>query len=282
MIDHHLKVVHGTEVRRIPPPHKTANKKCGVFLVGNLIEFPQIVEDIGHLISKISLTYNVILYCFNPAEDAKISNTVRNCALQRLRGSYTDDSNLKALLEVAKQQQRIKVDTNKYTAQEMIDLMTDLDFAICMRYHSHVFCTVAGTPFMSISSTRKTRSFVKQAGLSRYQYEIPLDGYCKPIGSDYGDMRNVCRDAIHDKVFITRQQQIFLSQSRFLLSSRQASRLIMVKNKDARCGVADFINETGDYQNGARLLSNYVIGYPDSPYVWGMYEKFKGCWRLHS
>ena len=263
------------EVKRIPPPNKRANKKCGVFLVGNIMEFPKIVEDISHLISKISLTYNVILYCFNPAEDNKIANETRRSALKRLYESYTDDSSLKALLEVAKQEESIKVDTRKYTAQEMIDIMTELDFAVCMRYHSHIFCTVAGTPFMSISSTRKTRSFMKQAGLSRYQYKIPLDGYCTPIGSDYVDMRNICRDAIHDKVLISRQLQAFLSQSRFLLSSKQAYRLITNNKMDIRQGVADFITETNDHQNGARLLSNYVIGYPDSPYVWGMYEKFK-------
>lgn len=262
---------------RIPHPNRTINKKCGVFLVGNLMKFPQIVEDIAHLISKISLTYNIILYCFNPDEDATISFAVRESALNRLHGSYTDNFNLRALLELAKREERIKVNTNKYTAQEMVDLMTDLDFAVCMRYHSHIFCTVAGTPFMSISSTRKTRSLMKQAGLSHYQYEIPLNGYCTPIGSNYNDMRNICGRAIHDKYNISRQLQVFLTQSRFLLSSKQVARLITSKKNDICQGVANFINETGDHQNGARLLSNYTVGYPDSPYVWGMYEKLKAA-----
>ena len=267
----------GDRSGRVPAPEKTANKRCGVFLVGNMVEYPRIAEDIAHLVSKIALTYNVVLYCFNPGEDVEISSRVRFSALQRLNESYTDAPELKSLLEVAKKKGRIKVDANKYSAQEMIDIMTDLDFAVCMRYHSHVFCTVAGTPFMSISSTRKTSSYMKQAGLSRYQYRIPLNGYCTPMGSNYGEMRDICRNAIHNKSGISRQLKVFLNQSRFLLSNQKACRLIRITKTDVCSEIVNFINDTGDHENGARLLSNHLIGYPDSPYVWGMYESFKSA-----
>lgn len=237
-------------------------KKCGVFLVGNLINYPSIVDDIAHLIGKIALTYSVTLYCFDPAEDRPLSEKVRDLALQRISRAITNKN-------------RIIVNSESHTAQEMINIMTDLDFAVCMRYHSHIFCTIAGTPFMSISSTRKTRSYMKQSGLNAYQYEIELDGYGTPVKSDYDAMREICRHALRNRKLIKDQMEMFLKQSRFLLSNRQASRLISINNSDIRQGVARFIEETGDYQNGARLLSNYVIGYPDSPYVWGMYEKFK-------
>ncbi|CAH6421728.1 Polysaccharide pyruvyl transferase [uncultured virus] len=254
---------------------KVDQKKCGVFLVGNLMDFPKIVEDIGHLIGKVALTHDVVLYCFNPTEDTKISEHVRDVTLNRLNNSHTDDTRLNGLLSNAKNGNRIVVDTNKYTAQEMIDIMTELDFAVCMRYHSHIFCTVAGTPFMSISSTRKTRSYMKQAGLTTYQYEIPLNAYGTPIDSSYEEMRKICSYTIKDRGLISERIRQFLEQTRFLLSSKQAYRLLSVNKTDVRNGVADFIRETEDHQNAARLLSNYVIGYPDSPYVWGMYEKFK-------
>src|SRR3972149_3917945 len=93
-------------------------KTCGVFLVGNIIKYRSIVEDISHLIAKISLTYNVILYCFNPSEDGKISTTVRNLALKRIRNSYpgfSQDNN------------RITVNTSRYSAQEIINIMAELD-----------------------------------------------------------------------------------------------------------------------------------------------------------
>lgn len=275
-----IALAYRPTIERMNRIKNKGEKKCGVFLVGNIIEFPQIAEDIAHIISKVSLTYEVVLYCFNPSEDDKISYYVRDSAVKRLNQSYTKEDRLKNILEKAKKGERIRVDTNGYEAQQMIDIIADLDFAICMRYHSHIFCTVAETPFMSISSTRKTRSFMKQASLCRYQYEIPLDGYCKPTRSNYDDMRKVCQDSIHDKTLIIKTLKSFLYSSRLLLDSQQASFLINMNKKDIRQNVAEFIEETGDYQNAARLLSNYVIGYPDSPYIWGMYEKFKNAGSL--
>jgi hypothetical protein len=259
----------------VPSGENIIKKTCGIFLVGNLIKYPFIVNDISHLISKISLTYNIILYCFNPKEDLKISETVKNLAYKRLNESFTDDKRLKSLLEIARKDNHIRVDSKKYKTQEMIDIISNLDFGVCVRYHSHIFCTIAGTPFVSISSTRKTRSFMKQVGLSEYQYEINLDDYGTPIGSNYEKMRDITRQAIRDKISISEQLTTFLNQSKFLLSNNQASRLLTVSKTDIRTGIENFIQETGDYQNAARLLSSYVIGYPDSPYVWGMYEKFK-------
>lgn len=234
---------------------------CGVFLVGNLIQFPSIVEDIAHLIAKTTQTHEVILYLFHPAEDVLISTTVQDLAVRRFKADST----------------RIRVDSTDYTAQQMINLMSEIDFAICMRYHSHVFCTVAGIPFMSISSTRKTRSYMTQAGLKDYQYEIVLNGHGTPIRSNYSKMRDCWKKTLRHRNEIQNKLGTFLEQSRFLLTNSQALRLISIRGGDIRSHVANFIQETGDHQNGARLLSSHLIGYPDSPYVWGMYEKFKNA-----
>ena len=260
-------------------------KHCGIFLIGNLIRFPTIVEDISHLVGKLALTYDIIMYCFDPNEDMKICQIVRTQALERLDNSHIGDKRYLTKRETSVDNSsttsdRITINTKKYTAQEMIDIMTNLDFALCMRYHAHIFCTVAGTPFMSISSTRKTRSYMKQSGLSRYQYEIELDGYGTPIGSNYEEMREVCRHSIHNRTKISEQLSDFLAQSRFLLSSNQAARLLKTSKTDIRVTVANFIRETNDYQNAARILNNYIIGYPDNSYIWGMYDKFKKAAEL--
>lgn len=233
-----------------------STKKCGIFLVGNLIRFPSIVEDIAHLISMLGLTYDTTLYCFDSKEDLKLAELVK---------TFVDKKS------------KITVDSSIYNGPEMINIMSELDFAVCMRYHSHVFCTIAGTPFMSISSTRKTRSFMTQAGLSKYQYSIELDGYGTPVKSNYESMREICRLALKNRYLISNQLQAYLKRSRFLLDTSQPSQLLRLNNKDICQGILDFIKQNDDPHNGARLVSSYVLGYPDSPYVWGMYEKFKSA-----
>lgn len=237
---------------------KNTRKRCGVFLVGNLMDFPKIVEDISHTIKYICSTHNIIFYSFNPSEDIKIAKKVKEIIGEQY---YT----------------RLEIKYCRYTPQEMIDEMVGLDFAVCMRYHSHIFCTVAGLPFISISSTRKTRSFMRQAGLKKYQYEIELNGNCTPIGSNRTDMIKTYNKAIREIEKIKYQLTEFLTQSKFLLATQQPSNLFKIYGCDIRKGIESFICKTGDCENAARLLSNYIIGYPDSPYVWGMYQKFQSA-----
>lgn len=51
--------------------------------------------------------------------------------------------------------------------QSMIDLIADLDAAVCMRFHSHIFSVIAGTPFVSIEYTRKVKLFLEENNLTQ-------------------------------------------------------------------------------------------------------------------
>jgi polysaccharide pyruvyl transferase WcaK-like protein len=46
--------------------------------------------------------------------------------------------------------------------QATIDLIADLDCTICMRFHSHIFSMIAGTPFVSIDFTRKVKLLLEE------------------------------------------------------------------------------------------------------------------------
>jgi hypothetical protein len=48
---------------------------------------------------------------------------------------------------------------------EMIDLMTQIDHSLCMRFHSHIFSIIAATPFTSIDFTRKVKMLLQENGL---------------------------------------------------------------------------------------------------------------------
>ncbi len=225
--------------------------KCGVFLVGDSINYPYIVDDLAHIISKLVDNYQITLYCFHPNEDLKISMTVRDLIGRKYNKST----------------KRIIVDYNFYTAQEMVDICSDLNFGICMRYHSHIFCTISNVPFISISNTRETRSFMTQAGLSKYQYKI--HNYDK---SNYYDIKSIYIKGLKHQKIIRDKLHAYLIHARYLLLSQQVSRLLEPNNIN---GICNFIRMTGDYENGARLLSNCALGYPDSRYLFDMSEKFK-------
>lgn len=48
--------------------------------------------------------------------------------------------------------------------QDMIDLLAEVDYTVCQRFHSHVFAMIAGKPILSISFTRKVNKLLEAAG----------------------------------------------------------------------------------------------------------------------
>jgi hypothetical protein len=56
-------------------------------------------------------------------------------------------------------------DRNIYTTDQLLDLIAQMDFAICSRFHAHIYSTIAACPFISISTTRKTQLFLQEEQL---------------------------------------------------------------------------------------------------------------------
>ena len=48
--------------------------------------------------------------------------------------------------------------------QDMIDLLADVKYAVCQRFHSHVFSMIAGKPILSVGFTRKVKKLLTSAG----------------------------------------------------------------------------------------------------------------------
>lgn len=79
-------------------------------------------------------------------------------------GGYGDDRRINLdIMAYCKNQPTNVLDT--ISPQDMIDIIKDLDFSICMRFHSHIFSMIAGTPFLSIEFTRKVQLFLKENNL---------------------------------------------------------------------------------------------------------------------
>ena len=64
---------------------------------------------------------------------------------------------------------------DRFTVQEMYAVFKTIDLAITMRYHSHMYAIVAGTPLVSIEITPTVRNLLEDSGLQRYSYRPPLN-----------------------------------------------------------------------------------------------------------
>lgn len=222
----------------------------GVFLVGNIIRFPNIVNNLAKLVAEMSLDSKVVLYCFNPEEDSQISLEVLVKAHMLQHGE-------------------ISIDTESYTEVEMINIISRLKLAVCMRYHAHVFAVASDTPILSISPTRKTRSLMEYGNLKQFQYEIPLDDYCTPTDEfNYDELINIyysidSSDLIHE----------YNVKNRFLLKSMK-QQYFFDSYKPLPDRVIDLL-KVNDYSNAARLISYEVTQEPDTKFNYGLIEKLE-------
>ena len=90
-----IALMYSPKILYKPPSEIIKPKICGMFLVGNLIEFPKITENIIHLVSKIASSYQVVLYCMDQKEDVKFAELVKKLANNKSEiHSITVDNNL--------------------------------------------------------------------------------------------------------------------------------------------------------------------------------------------
>lgn len=197
---------------------KSVYSKCGIFFSDNFFSLNDVqMENIMRLICKIALTYYVILY-------GPQANIIRDKILNRFKSP------------------NIKIDTGDENT------INDFDFAICMTYKSHIDCTVAKIPFLSIGDF----NYLKFMNLSQY-----LCNYNEI--SEYRKLKELCQRVIKNRIEIKEKLIKYLRQSRFLLKSTKLYYLIKYNTSN----IQDIIYDIDDDYTRKLLLSNYFLGYPD-------------------
>lgn len=79
--------------------------------------------------------------------------------------------------------------------QDCIDLISQMDLTLCMKFHAHLFSMIAGVPFVSMGFTRKVDLFLQAHDLKRYvgaQFNEQGD-------FDTSRLRDVVEEAMADK-----------------------------------------------------------------------------------
>ena len=56
-----------------------------------------------------------------------------------------------------------------------------MDFAICSRYHAHVFCTIQSVPFISLTCGKKCLNYMDENGLSDWTFRLASDASDLPL-----------------------------------------------------------------------------------------------------
>ena len=224
-------------------------KVCGIFPIQNYMNFSFLINDIIKLLIKlIRQGIELIFYPFDTSGKSDNDDLIIiNHLVHALNEKFPQKS----------------FETRIITSpQAMIDECVNLDFAICMRYHSHIFCMLAGTRFMSISTTRKTQSLMRQTNLEEFQYSVKLNGYGTPIYSSWEEMFRIL---LHTQVnFSGEQLKIIVDQNRDLLQKQKPVIALA-------CREIVLLSETKIVSPAIipHLISYRLFGYFDTPYLWG-------------
>ena len=152
-----------------------------------------------------------------------------------------------------------------------------IDFAICWRFHSHIFCIQYNIPFLSISTTPKVLNLLNENGLNDYSYihKNLVEGIPYLIDN---------KNTIKQKLEITHDNLLKLAQDykkwpNFIFRERNLPRFfidltnpILITNlkKQYDTYVID-----GDYENNSRLLIYLITGKMNTEYQWGLQKKME-------
>jgi len=242
------------------------NKNIGVFLARDLSLYQSVVHNFLELFEKLK-DYQFHLYAFDT------SNKI--------------DQNDRLFNEII--HKKIKnvqiINTETLSVNEMMNSMKILDYGICVRFHSAIFCTLLGIPFISISATNKVSHYMYESGLSDMCVEIERNRYYNPDHFDVEDAYNrfVYIKNNHNKIKV---KLINISkQNNFLLDTNQIQNLLLNSTKTNHV-VPNYLTLDRNYiyrklkldgspRDIAEKMCYMITGDPCSDYIWGTIENIK-------
>jgi hypothetical protein len=121
---------------------KPALPIIGVFLA-NGVDVRNVLKPV---LSRLSIDYEIILYSFNTSPESHESDVLHaaHCYSEYKQGPILQDP------------------------LKMLEEMSRLHFAICVRYHSNIFSIMRHIPFISIAHTQKVKFLLEDHDLKNY------------------------------------------------------------------------------------------------------------------
>lgn len=194
---------------------KNKIKKVGVFLIQSVFKYKSIVYSLCKFLENICKSYEVTLYRFNTSGSEVEDDKFINGEIYNFLKSENPN---------------LKNDEKVYKVNEMLNVMGSLDYGVCMRFHSHIFSTIAGLPFISIFSTRKVELYVDEENYD-WKCKLELDSACKPLKFDHVKATEIFYDMVNNSESIKLKLKYIKNKYNFLLDTKQVVNLIKSKKK---------------------------------------------------
>jgi exopolysaccharide biosynthesis predicted pyruvyltransferase EpsI len=225
-----LGFVHKPRDLRI---RKNDTKTVGVFLAQPMVNDVGYIEGVFKLIKdQIKNGSNVTLYAFNTSSNKDESDFIINDF-------------------VASRFKKVKVDKTVYTSSQMIDIMSNLDLAICSRFHAHIFAIVAGCPFISYSKTRKVELLLQ----------------------DFSLTPESCLDPTRLNVIAQQNHKLLSTHQLNNMVSYRETRHIKYRLNDQE--IYETVSKISDPDKKSEMLCYLTTDKVGSKYVWGTTQNIK-------
>jgi polysaccharide pyruvyl transferase WcaK-like protein len=173
-------------------------KMIGVFLAQPMAKNKEYIDTIIKVLEHSSKFGNLKFIRFNYSKSKKEDDKFVQKDIQQIllaKGIHVDN------------------DLSIYNTDQVIEMMSKFEFAICSRFHSHIFATISGCPFISITSTRKTELFMKEENLNFS-----------------GDIIDQFNQVWSQRVEISEKLQAISRKNHLYLQTKQVNNLLLQKS----------------------------------------------------
>jgi polysaccharide pyruvyl transferase WcaK-like protein len=159
---------------------------------------------------------------------------------------------------------------------EILPNMHQLEFAICWRFHAHVFCMSYGVPFLSISQTPKVINILSDNNILDLNYSD------KNINQGINyllDNKKRLREKLATIYEANFKKVVEYKSIYRYINTKKTNSPFYITNSHIEyilSNVTQLYNNKhikGDHEFNASLLLYLLLGYAKSPYHWGLQQK---------
>jgi polysaccharide pyruvyl transferase WcaK-like protein len=241
---------------------KEKNINVGFFLSQTVKATDEYIENLAHLVRNW-IFHNATVYFLtmcNNLDSSTENDLILNTAVYNK-------------LNYAEREHVVYMDK----PESILDLMPSLQYAVCWRFHAHVFCIQYGVPFISISNTPKVINLLKDTGLG----DLCFYNRNTILGISYViDNCNELKkklDGIHSSLL--KSAQDYKKWPIFIFRERHLPRFALdVNNSKLFQNINKWYTQyaiNSNHDHNSKILIYLLTGRHNSEYQWGLMKKME-------